>query len=122
MVDARRRFGDTGEEHAAHFLLSLGHQILARQWRSPFGEIDLVSLDPNGGKPEVVFVEVKTRRSLESGFPEDSVTPAKLRHLAANAECFLEERQWEERQHRFDVIAIIETETGEREILHLKGV
>lgn len=118
----RRELGNVGEEHAARFLESLGYHMLARQWRSPFGEIDLVMLDPNGGKPEVVFVEVKTRQSLESGFPEDSVTPAKLRHLAASAECFLEERCWEERPHRYDVVAITESPTGGREVLHLKVV
>ncbi|MEK7665449.1 MAG: YraN family protein [Patescibacteria group bacterium] len=119
-MDERRRFGNQGEEEAARFLASLGYDILDTQWRSPFGEIDLVCLDRTEG--EVVFVEVKTRQSLGSGYPEDSVTPQKLRHLEASAECFLEERNWSERLYRFDVIAISTLPGEQYNLVHLKGV
>ena len=119
-MDERRRYGNQGEEDAARFLMTLGYEVIARQWRSPFGEIDLVCLDK--AQSEIVFVEVKARQSLESGFPEDSVTPAKLRHLSASAECFLEERDWSERPYRFDVIAISTLPGEPYELVHLKGV
>lgn len=119
-MDGRREFGNQGEATAAKFLEDHGFRILERQWRSPFGEVDLISEDAAG---ELVFVEVKSRRSLEAGFPEDSVTPAKLRHLEASAECFLEEVGWSERPYRFDVVAIIESADGQTlDIQHLTGV
>lgn len=119
-MDERREFGNRGEDEAARYLATLGYQLLAQQWRSPFGEIDLVCLDKT--ENEIVFVEVKTRQSLESGYPEESVTPQKLRHLQASAECFLESTQWEEKPYRFDVVAIVERLGLAPDILHLKDV
>jgi len=118
-MDERKLFGNQGEDSAAKFLTTLGLEVIARQWRCVLGEVDLICLDSSG---EVVFVEVKTRQSLESGYPEDSVTPQKLRHLQACAECFLQERQWEERPYRFDVVAIILDDFGQPEITHLVGI
>ena len=48
----RRRLGDAGERYAARLLEATGHTVLARQWRCPEGELDLVSLDGE----ELVFV------------------------------------------------------------------
>lgn len=118
-MDSRREMGNEGETLAATFLTQKGYQILERQWRkSDLGEIDLICLDGE----ELVFVEVKTRQSLESGYPEDSVTPAKLRHLAVVAECFIQERALESKPHRFDVVAIILKPYGPPEMTHLQGV
>src|SRR3989339_670419 len=104
-MDERRSFGNSGEELAASFLQKQGFKILKRQYRSPFGEIDLIAEDP---KRWIVFVEVKPRRSLESGYPEEAVTEQKRRHLEASGEYFLEEQALERRPYRFDVIAIVQ--------------
>jgi len=119
-MDDRRLLGNRGEHDAEEFLFGLGYKTIERQWRSPFGEIDLICLAPK--ENEIVFVEVKTRQSLEGGYPEESVTAKKLRHMEAAAECFLRERTWENRPYRFDVIAITEVWPNPPEIQHLVGV
>ena len=72
-----KRLGDRGEEAAAKFLANKGYKILARQFRTPLGELDLVARD--GGT--LVFVEVKTRRSLRFGLPSDAVGVTKQRKI-----------------------------------------
>lgn len=99
----RRQFGNKGEEDAAAFLLKQGWTILEKQYRSPFGEVDLIALD----RDIVVFVEVKSRRSSAYGFPEESVTKRKRRHLAAAAHCYLTVKGWEERPFRIDVLSLL---------------
>lgn len=119
-MDDRRLLGNQGERNAEEFLFGKGYKTIERQWRSKFGEIDLICLAPGG--EEVVFVEVKTRHSLEEGYPEESVTAKKLRHMEAAAECFLRERTWENRPYRFDVIAIAEVWPDPPDVQHLIGV
>ncbi len=116
MADPRRSIGNEGEDIAGSYLQRLGYVIAARQVRTPFGEIDLVACDGD----EVVFVEVKTRRSLASGFPEESVTPKKLAHLAASAEHVLREKRWEGRPFRLDVVSVLLVPGRSPEIEHLK--
>ena len=101
MTDARRTFGTLGEGHAASYLRSKGYKILHEQWKSPYGEIDLVAKQGD----EIVFVEVKTRRGNTSGYPEESVTKQKIRHLVSCAYNYLD-RFGGDVAWRIDVIAI----------------
>lgn len=103
MADERRAFGDDGEAYAARFLTAKGMRVVARQFRTRYGEIDLIALDGN----EVVFVEVKTRRSAAFGYPEESVTRAKLAKIVHCAETYLRQERWEGRPYRIDVVAIL---------------
>jgi putative endonuclease len=98
----RARLGASGERLAAATLEREGYVVLARNWRCAFGEIDLVARDG----AELVFVEVKARRGLRMGSPEEAVTPAKRRKLLASAQTYLAERGEEQRAYRFDVVAI----------------
>ncbi len=118
MTDLRREFGTEGEEVAAEFLRGKGMEVMERQARTRFGEIDLVCRDGD----EVVFVEVKTRKTDEFGPPETSITPTKFRHMARAAEAYIEERKWEDRPWRLDVVAIQLKETGDPEILHFPAI
>lgn len=119
-MDTRRAFGNRGEARAAEFLERKGFAVIERQFRTEFGEIDLVCKDAAGW---IVFVEVKTRKSLTSGHPEESVTQAKLKHLEATGEEWLRVHVLERAAHRYDVVAITESVEGEvLDILHLEGV
>lgn len=102
MVDVRREFGNSGEALAASFLVQKGYEILERQYRCVYGELDLVCRQGD----EIVFVEVKARNSNEFGYPEDSVTPTKRRHLLASTEEYLETHRLLNKPWRVDVIAI----------------
>ena len=101
--DSRKRLGNAGEECAAQFLEKQGYQILDRQARWRFGEIDLIALHVQ----IVVFVEVKTRSSLAAGHPTESITKAKQNRITRSALRFLKRRRWLNRAARFDVVSII---------------
>ncbi len=98
-----RQQGADGEALAVRFLERNGMKILERNYRYQRGEIDVIAND--GG--EVVFVEVKTRRSTAYGEPEEAVTPRKQEQLRALAEAYLTERGIEDTPCRFDVVAIL---------------
>ncbi|TSC53980.1 MAG: putative endonuclease, partial [Microgenomates group bacterium LiPW_16] len=76
--------GKRGEELAVRYLQSHGYRILTRNFRSKFGEIDIIGLD---GKI-LVFIEVKTRWSKKFGPPEEAVTPWKLKSIIKTAYYF----------------------------------
>lgn len=74
--------GRAAEEAASSALRRAGYRVLARNCRTPFGEIDIVA-ERRGA---LVFVEVKARRGGgTAGSPEDALTPPKLRRVARAA-------------------------------------
>lgn len=98
----RRRIGSWGESLAADFLAERGFDILARNVRTAYGELDLVA---RRGEL-LVFVEVKTRSSRAYGFPEEAVTARKQQHLLQSAQAYLETYSAAAVDWRVDVIAI----------------
>ena len=77
-----RQIGELGEQYAAAWLESQGWRTLDRNWHCRYGELDVVSRNPMG---QIVFVEVKTRRTMRYGTPQEAVTASKqinLRHAA----------------------------------------
>jgi putative endonuclease len=99
--DPRRALGAEGEARAARFLARRGYRIVDRNVRAGGVEVDLIAR--RGGV--VVFVEVKTRRSLRHGPPELAVDGAKQRRLIRAATAWLTENPARFRSARFDVIA-----------------
>lgn len=99
---SRTSLGAWGEARAREHLLSNGYTLLASNWRSREGEIDLVA-EVDG---VLVFVEVKTRRSPAFGSPEEAVSPSKVRHMVRAAVAYLEAHEAVDRDWRIDVIAI----------------
>lgn len=94
--------GQRGEAIAADHLRAQGHEIIARNWRCAYGEIDLVAR-----KDEVfVFVEVKTRHSPTTESALASISPAKRAKLIAAVHYYLAEANATEAMWRIDVIAI----------------
>ncbi len=115
MADARRIFGNAAEHDAAAFLKSKRFEILEKQYRNRFGEIDIIARDGD----EIVMVEVKARKDHEFGYPEESVTRTKLHKIAIVAEHYMASRPnipW-----RIDVIAI-EYDHSPPNITHIIGV
>jgi len=88
-----------GEDAAAEHLRRRGFDVLARNVRFPFGELDLVALDGD----VVVFVEVKTRRGFGA---LEAVDARKRRRLERLATAFLARAGWLGRAARFDVVAV----------------
>ncbi len=86
-----------------------GYSILDKNYRTRFGEIDLVA-EKDGA---VVFIEVKTRRNPRFGRPEESVNWPKQKKLAHLAEAYLQAKGLEERPARFDILSVIWDGEGE---------
>lgn len=95
--------GRWGEDYACQYLTSRGLQPIERNVRTPYGEIDLV-MEFDG---VIVFVEVKTRANLESGYPEDSVTDEKMDRMSECSQWFMAEHFKNEDPWRVDVVAVI---------------
>ena len=112
----RRLQGRAGEALAATFLERNGFKILERNFRFERCEIDLIAEDGD----EIVFVEVKARRSSAYGSPEDAVTEEKQEHVYTAAEGYLYVHDIDHRPCRFDVIAI-EYHHGTTEIRHIRN-
>lgn len=94
--------GQAAEDRAADFLEGLGYKILDRNFRSKFGEIDLVALDGD----TLVFVEVKARATRLFGLPEEAVNKRKIRHITLAGEYYLSLHPELPQLLRIDVIAI----------------
>lgn len=107
--------GKAGEDLAANFLAKNGFTILARNYRFERAEIDIVAEEGE----ELVFIEVKTRRSNSFGAPEEAVTDEKQEQIRSAAEGYLYEHDIDNRLCRFDVVAI-ELRNGAAEIRHLR--
>ena len=101
-MDERKRRGDRGEALVADALSRRGFMVLERQYRSRWGEIDIIVRSPKG---TLCFVEVKTRRSDGFASAAAAVTPAKQRRIRLTAQCYLAERNLDCRC-RFDVAEV----------------
>ncbi|GIK20667.1 MAG: YraN family protein [Ignavibacterium sp.] len=113
----KKDFGKDGEEIAAKYLLKKGFEILKRNYRLSHGEIDIIAKDGD----TLVFVEVKTRKNLEYGEPEYAITKKKIQQLKKIAELYLFDKQIEEADCRFDVIAIILGSENNPQITHYEN-
>lgn len=112
-----RDLGRLGEDAAASFLTAIGLDVLARNWRSRHGEIDLVAADGT----TVIFVEVKTRFGTAFGTPAEAVTPAKAARLHRLAGLWLAERSGPWVPVRFDIVEVLVADGVEPRITHLPG-
>ena len=77
--------GTEGEDLAAGWLIEKGYEILHRNWRHSYFEIDIIALK----NKMLHFVEVKCRNASPFGYPEDSVTKKKFKHLQRAADEFI---------------------------------
>ncbi len=102
MLDPRKRLGNQAEALAARHLEKKGYEILCRQYRKPFGEIDLIAIDGD----EVVFVEVKALSRTDWGYPEQAVDAQKIGRIVQTAEAYLEEVFQQDVSWRIDVVAV----------------
>jgi len=101
--DSRLGFGREGEEYAACIAVAAGLTIVARNYRCPLGEIDLIANDAG----TLVFIEVRARHSGHWGWGEESITARKISRLRAVASYYLRREGYQEWPRlRFDVIAL----------------
>lgn len=102
----KRSVGKNGEDFAVRYLKSHGYKILERNYKTKYGEIDIIALDG----PYIVFVEVKKREHMTYGEPEFSITKSKQLHITKSALAYIKMKNLKNKPTRFDVLTI----SGER--------
>jgi len=104
---------DRGEELAAKYLEGLGYRIVARNYRTRWGEIDIIARDG----PVLAFVEVRRRGSGSLAHPAETVGRRKRDRLARTAADFLGNRGWWHFVCRFDVLTVTEGEEPQVQLI-----
>jgi len=117
MNTKKRSLGKSGEEKALNYLQKKGYHFLTQNYRSPFGEIDLIFQD----KQHFVFVEVKTRTSEKFGSGMEAVDCRKQQRMIKGALYYLGKHDHQNKPFRFDVISILAPSAEKEEIVHLVG-
>lgn len=107
--------GSEGEDLAVRFLQKKGYRIVARNYKTPVGEIDIIARDGD----TTVFIEVKTRTDISFGYPYEAVNKRKRQKLKNLALLYLK-RQGKESPVRFDVLSIFCMDNGKKDIEHIK--
>lgn len=102
MLNLRQQYGEAGEAIAARLLRKKGYRIIATNYRTRWGEIDIIARDGH----TIVFVEVKARQSGRFGAPKEAVTPRKQRRISMVALAYLKTTGQSQAKARFDVVSI----------------
>ncbi len=117
MTTHRIRLGKWGEGVAGRFLQEKGYLLLETNYRCRWGEVDIVAQEGD----DLVFLEVRTRRGVQYGTPEESITAAKARRLVATAQEYLQEHDQDHAGWRIDLIAIrLDGDRRVQDITHLR--
>ena len=117
--------GKAGELIAANYLLSKKWKILEKNWFNArgyrIGELDLIAENKEG---TLVFVEIKTRKGKKGEVnPGENLHQAKLKKLIKIAQSYLNQRDWQGRNWRIDLIAItLDFQTRKFSLQHIKAI
>ncbi|MBQ6653230.1 MAG: YraN family protein [Prevotella sp.] len=109
--------GKWGEEIATAYLRDKGFVIVERNWHSQHRDLDIVALDAS----EMVFVEVKTRRSDMFAYPDQTIPPQKRKHLQLSINHYVKSHHIT-RRFRVDIITVIGDIGQTPQINHLADV
>ena len=109
-----KELGNRGEISAAWYLRRHDYVILDTNWRCNFGEVDIVAMD----RDCLVFVEVKTRSSMNQGFPCEAVTKKKRRKYENIALAYLVCHDFSDLPMRFDVVDVVKLDSDRCAIKH----
>ena len=111
----RKLLGDAGEKASAKYLENKGYHIVVRNYRTRYGEIDIIAKKEN----VLVFVEVKLRTGSNYGRGLEAITPHKVEKIHQVAISYIQENYEVEPECRFDVIEILNS--NQMEILHIEN-
>lgn len=103
MLSSNKEKGNLGEAIAEDYLKESGYIILERNFRTKFGEIDLIAKD----RDYIAFIEVKTRCGTLFGSPGEAVTTLKQHKISRTAEAYIMKKNLFKFKFRFDVIEVI---------------
>jgi len=98
----KKKIGQKGENLAFAYLQNLGYKVLERNYRCKLGEVDIIALDND----TLVFIEVRTRSSLDFGLPQESINRRKRHQISKVALEYMTRKKLNNTPARFDVVAI----------------
>lgn len=105
----RKSIGSEGERIALSFIQKRGFKILATNYRSPVGEVDIIA----SKKDTISFIEVKTRQSSRFGHPEEAVQRKKMKKIIRTAQHYLvTHKLYDKVNVRFDILSLIINDTS----------
>jgi putative endonuclease len=105
-LQTTKQIGDEAEDLAVDYLRGQGYEIIERNFRCSFGEVDIIALDGDA----LVFVEVKKKGSDRFGTPGEMITPKKLEKVRRSAQKYMADNILENADWRIDAVLI----NGER--------
>jgi putative endonuclease len=111
MTRERLDLGKWGEDLALKKVKKLGYRCIARNYRCPLGEVDLIARDGD----TLVFIEIKTRRGRSLEYAKEAVTQRKRRQLSKAALAYMKSNGFADVKARFDVV-VINLNGGNQEI------
>jgi putative endonuclease len=117
MTELQKRLGKRGEDFVEQYLKKNGYKIRDRNYRCRFGEIDIVAEKDK----EIVFIEVKTRKSFTFGQPEEAIDRRKQQKIMRTAEKYIQDKKLEECFVRIDAIFVVFDHKGKMSIKHLEN-
>ncbi|MEU8260574.1 YraN family protein [Micromonospora sp. NPDC048999] len=117
MTKRNQAVGAYGERCAVRHLIEAGMRPVARNWRCPDGEIDIIAWEG----PVLAICEVKTRRTEDFGSPAEAVVAAKARRLRGLAARWLAETGTTAEEVRFDLLAVRLPVAGRAQVEHVRG-
>ncbi len=118
MTHPAHRLGAQGESLARQYLIRRGYEIVASNWSTRYGEIDIIAR-ANG---VIVFVEVKTRQDSDTESAFAGITRVKHERLLKAVYQYLHERELDEARWRIDAIGIAWQRRGQPIIDHIEDV
>jgi putative endonuclease len=102
MTMERLDLGKKGEDLALKKIKHLGYKFIARNFRCPLGEIDIIAKDEDC----LVFLEIKTRKGSSTGYAKEAVDMRKRRQISKAALTYMKDNDCCDIKSRFDVVAI----------------
>jgi len=126
-------FGSFAEELAEKFLKDRGYKILGRNYRKPWGEVDIIAEKPSFAKASegkrkesiIIFVEVKASDSpAPKGFePEKRVNADKVKRIKRAAQTYIQQNNLDDRSWQIDIVAVeFDRDRGVAKITHFKNI
>ena len=100
--DEHHLLGKKGEAKAKELLVAEGYTVLETNYTCFLGEIDIIAREKNS----VCFIEVKTRRSLDFGFPAEAIDKKKQKKIELVARYYLNQRRIDSKEYRFDIVEV----------------
>ena len=112
-----KKIGSFGEMLVITYLENMNYEILDKNYKTKFGEIDSIAKD----KKEYVFIEVKTRTSSKYGMPSEAVDFNKEKHIKKSSQVYVYLNNLENKYIRYDVIEVYFINKNKYYINHLKN-